>query len=86
MTRTRRFARMFIRLALPLAATLVVAWPPHSARAACLMGTNYRYYDDQGELCALVDECQGYRWGTCDLDLSYATSTETLVICSYPCH
>jgi len=87
MTMSRRhLVRMLTRLALPLVATLAVVWTPAPAKAlTCLEGFHYEYFDAQGQLCALIDDCQHYHWQGCDMDLSYVTYTETTVLCA-PCH
>ena len=82
----RRLTRMLTRLALPLAATFAVLSTAHPAKAlTCLEGFHYEYFDAQGQLCALIDDCQHYHWQGCDMDLSYAWYTESTVMCS-PCH
>jgi hypothetical protein len=88
MISARRLARILVRLSLP-AALLVFALAPAPAKAypyprVCTDGNYNRYYDANGDLCAMNDDCDHYYWGTCDDDLSYAYADEQILFCG--CH
>lgn len=84
MTRTLHLARMFVRLALPVAvlAVALVGTPARADRqTSCVYGIYDRYYDEFGELCAMGDTCTGHVPGGCYLDFSFTTWQQDVILC-----
>lgn len=87
MTRTRHLARQLVRLALPLAA-LVLVGTPETARAdregqrSCTYGHYYQYFDEFGNVCEAIDTCSYYSQPSgCAMYLTYYSYTEDVIVC-----
>jgi hypothetical protein len=84
MITARRFARILVRLTLPVA-LFAVAGAPEIARAtpeqSCVYGHDTQYFDAFGNVCAASNTCAGWQWGSCDDDLTFALYNEDVILC-----